>query len=149
MSCAAASPSSEEICSYAASLATQPMFGIRSAVFGSRGRTTFSSGGRRKIDGFFRAMIDDCNAERSEAMHHLKTMAECLICFWNAGNSHLGSKVSWHRATARVTRQTGHECYSKPPQERLAHERCPGGARDTPWSFNATAGSVDSRWGLP
>lgn len=35
-----------------------------------------------KIESSLRALIDDCRAQRSEAMHHLKTMAECLIYFY-------------------------------------------------------------------
>jgi len=35
----------------------------------------------RKIDASFRALIDDCRAQRREAMHHLKTMVEAFIYF--------------------------------------------------------------------
>lgn len=34
-----------------------------------------------KIDGTFRALVEDCRAERGEAMHHLKTMVEVFIYF--------------------------------------------------------------------
>jgi hypothetical protein len=39
------------------------------------------SGLALKIDSSFRAMIDDARVVRSEAMHHLKTMAEAFIYF--------------------------------------------------------------------
>jgi hypothetical protein len=35
-----------------------------------------------KVDRSFRALIPDCEAERAEALHRLKTMAECLIYFY-------------------------------------------------------------------
>jgi hypothetical protein len=34
-----------------------------------------------KIDASFRALLDDCRAQRREAMHHLKTMVEAFIYF--------------------------------------------------------------------
>jgi hypothetical protein len=34
-----------------------------------------------KVDGSFRALIEDCRAQRGEAMHHLKTMTEAFIYF--------------------------------------------------------------------
>lgn len=52
-------------------------------------RTGFQMSGRHrvltalacKIDGTFRALIEDCRAERGEAMHHLKTLVEVFIYF--------------------------------------------------------------------
>jgi hypothetical protein len=35
-----------------------------------------------KIDGAFRALVEDCRAARAEAMHHLKTMTEAYIYFY-------------------------------------------------------------------
>jgi len=35
-----------------------------------------------KVEGTFRALIDDCRAGRSEALHHLKTMVEGFIYFY-------------------------------------------------------------------
>ena len=35
-----------------------------------------------KIDGTFRALVEDCRAARAEAMHHLKTMTEAFIYFY-------------------------------------------------------------------
>jgi len=35
-----------------------------------------------KIDGAFRALVEDCRAARAEAMHHLKTIAEAFIYFF-------------------------------------------------------------------
>jgi hypothetical protein len=35
-----------------------------------------------KVERSFRALLDDCRAQRSEAMHHLKPMAECFIYFY-------------------------------------------------------------------
>lgn len=72
----------EEICSYAGSLAIQADVGIRERRLQLTRKDDVLIGLARKIDGSFRALIDDCKAERSEAMHHLKTMAECLICFY-------------------------------------------------------------------
>jgi hypothetical protein len=39
-----------------------------------------------KMDGTFRALVEDCRAERGEAMHHLKTMVEVFIYFQIAVN---------------------------------------------------------------
>jgi hypothetical protein len=35
-----------------------------------------------KVDGSFRALINDARAGRSEALHHLKTMVEAFIYFY-------------------------------------------------------------------
>ncbi len=39
-----------------------------------------------KIDGTFRALVEDCRAMRAEAMHHLKTMTEAFIYFYVVAN---------------------------------------------------------------
>ena len=72
----------EEICGFAASLAVQANVGIRERGLQLRRKDSVLIGLALKIDSSFRALIDDCKAERSEAMHHLKTMAECLIYFY-------------------------------------------------------------------
>jgi len=36
-----------------------------------------------KMDGTFGALVEDCRAERGEAMHHLKTMVEVFIYFYS------------------------------------------------------------------
>lgn len=72
----------EEICSFAASLAIQANVGLPQLGRPMTRKEAVLVGLALKIESTFRALIDDCRAQRSEAMHHLKTMAECLIYFY-------------------------------------------------------------------
>lgn len=49
-----------------------------------------------KMDGAFRALVEDCRAGRAEAMHHLKTMAEAFIYF------HVVAKDAGQRTAERI-----------------------------------------------
>jgi hypothetical protein len=72
----------EEICSFASSLAVQGNVHRREQRLTLTRRDRVLIGLALKIESSFRALIDDCRRMRSEAMHHLKTMAECMICFY-------------------------------------------------------------------
>ncbi len=54
---------------------------MRSARLEQTFRDRVITGLALKMDSAFRALLDDARAERGEAMHHLKTMAELFIYF--------------------------------------------------------------------
>ena len=72
----------EEICAFASSLVVQANVALRERAIRLRNKDRLLVGLALKIDNAYRALIEDCKAERSEAMHHLKTMAECMIYFY-------------------------------------------------------------------
>ena len=72
----------EIMCSWASSLATQANAGRRERGLTLSRRDRLAIGLALKVERSLRALLDDCRAQRSEAMHHLKTMAECLIYFY-------------------------------------------------------------------
>ena len=74
----------EEICGYTSSLVAEANAGLRHQGVTLDYRNRVLVGLVLKIESSFRALIEDCKAERVEAMHHLKTMAECMIYFYVA-----------------------------------------------------------------
>jgi hypothetical protein len=70
------------ICSAASSLAAQANVGLSEQGVTLTRRDRVLIGLALKIERSLVALCDDCRAQRSEAMHHLKTMAECFIYFY-------------------------------------------------------------------
>jgi hypothetical protein len=66
----------------AASPAAQATEWLRATGYERTFRDNVLTGLSLKIDGSFRALIDDARAGRVEAMHHLKTMVESFIYFY-------------------------------------------------------------------
>jgi hypothetical protein len=71
----------EEICREADELTRRADAAIAAGALQDL-RDDVATGLARKIDGAFRALIDDARKERSESMHHLKTMVEAFIYFY-------------------------------------------------------------------
>ena len=88
------------ICSFAPSLAAQANAGLREAQRPLTRRDHVLIGLALKIERSFRALLDDCRVQRSEAMHHFKTMAECMIYFYAVLND--ASETTARRVLAKV-----------------------------------------------
>lgn len=71
----------EDLCQRAEQLAAGATSYLRSSGYHQTQRDSVLTALARKIDGSFRALVDDCRAHRREAMHHLKTMVEAFIYF--------------------------------------------------------------------
>ena len=72
----------EEVCDATERMAAQATEWLRATGYDRTFRDNVLTGLSLKIDGSFRALIDDARAGRVEAMHHLKTMVESFIYFY-------------------------------------------------------------------
>jgi hypothetical protein len=114
----------EIICSCAASLATQGNVQRREKRLELTRRDRVAIGLTLKVERSLRALMDDCRAQRSEAMHHLKTMAECLIYFYAV--LHDQSETTARQLLAKVLKEEATFCRENPskggPTEAAAIE---------------------------
>jgi hypothetical protein len=100
------------ICSFASSLAVQANVGLREQRLTRRDRVLI--GLALKVERSLLALIDDCRAQRAEAMHHLKTMAECFIYFHAV--LHDQTETTARQLLAKVLQEEATFCRENPTE---------------------------------
>jgi hypothetical protein len=116
----------EEVCDATERTAAQATEWLRATGYERTFRDNVLTGLSLKIDGSFRALIDDARAGRVEAMHHLKTMVESFIYFYVVAadtSPETANRLFAKTLHEKVTRRRRTDCRARTSARQAARGR--------------------------